>query len=120
MKSDRPLSRLEDIKNGIGQIRRLLAGKTVDEVRADSVAWAAFERFLEILSEASRHIPDGWKAEQPQIAWRQVADLGNRLRHVYRDVNPEALWNIYLNDLDPLEAAVDAMLTAHPRTDHSS
>ncbi len=102
-----------------GDIQRLVAGKTLEDVRQDEVAWAAFERFLEVISEASRHIPDDWKAEQPQIPWRQVADLGNRLRHVYSDVNPQALWAIHLNDLDPLEAAIDAMLAAHAPKDSS-
>ncbi len=119
MTDDRGLSGLEDIKGGVGRIRRLVAGKTLDDLRRDEVAWAAFERFLEVISEASRSLPDGWKAEQPQIPWRQVADLGNRLRHVYRDVNPQALWAIYENDLDPLEAAIDAMLAAHTPKDSS-
>jgi uncharacterized protein with HEPN domain len=72
---------------------------------------------LEVVSEASRFVRDDWKTEQPQVPWRQVADLGNRLRHVYRDVNPRALWAIYEHDLDPLEAAIDAMLAAHAPKD---
>ena len=119
MKSDRAFSRLEDIKDSIGQIRTLLAAKTLDDLRADRFAWAAFERFLEIISEASRHVPDGWKVKQGQIPWRPIADLGNRLRHVYRDVNPQAPWDIYLNDLNPLEAAIDAMLAPHSSKDRS-
>ena len=120
MTDNRALSGLEDIKGGVAKIRRLAAGKTLDDVRKDEVAWAAFERFLEVISEASRLIPQDWKAEQPQIPWRQVADLGNRLRHVYRHVNPQALWAIYEDDLDPLEAAIDAMLAAHAPKDSAS
>ncbi len=117
MTDDRALSRLEDIKDGIAQIRILAAGKTMDDLRGERAGWAAFERFLEIISEAARHLPAEWRAEQPQIPWRQVADLGNRLRHVYRDVNPRALWAIYEDDLDPREAAIDAMLAAHAPKD---
>jgi uncharacterized protein with HEPN domain len=113
----RPITRAEDVKDAIEQTRLLLAGRTMDEARSDRVVWAAFERFLEIVSEASRHIPDDWKRDQSEIPWRQVADLGNRLRHVYRDVNPQALWLIYERDLDPLEAAIDAMIAAHAPKD---
>lgn len=74
---------------------------------------AAFERFLEILSEASRHVPDEWKREHGAVPWRQVADLGNHLRHAYHRTDAEALWSIYEDDLDPLEKVVDVMLTAH-------
>jgi len=66
------------------------------------------------VSEASRNIPDKWKNELGEgIPWRQIAGLGNLLRHAYDQVNAEVFWQIYENDLDPLEAAIDAMLAAH-------
>jgi len=70
---------------------------------------AAFERFLEILSEASRHIPEEWKADYSHIPWRQVADLGNFLRHAYHKTDLEVLWSIYENDLQPLELVVEQL-----------
>jgi uncharacterized protein with HEPN domain len=42
-----------------------------------------------------------------------VANLGNVLRHAYEQVNVDVLWSIYTDDLDPLEAAIDAILAAH-------
>ena len=78
---------------------------------ADAVTRAAFERFLEILSEASRSVPDEWKAEfGPKIPWRSIADLGNALRHAYHRTDTRLLWSVYEDDLGPLEAAIDAML----------
>ena len=76
----------------------------------DAATRAAFERFLEILSEASRHIPDDLKEEFSEIPWRQVADLGNFIRHVYHKVDMEVLWSIYENDLDPLENVVRKLI----------
>lgn len=111
---DRALRRLADIQENIRAIRRLLEGKSLEDVGQDLATRAALERFLEIISEASRHLPDHWKANQPDIPWRQVADLGNLLRHAYRHVELRPLWDVYLDDLDPLERAVDAMLAAHP------
>lgn len=118
---DRAIFRLRDIKQSIVQIRELLTGKTFDEMYADAVIRAAFERFLEILSEASRHVPEDWKATHgPEIPWRQVGDLGNVLRHAYHRTDVKALWSVYEDDLDPLEAAVDAMLVVHDRSDDRS
>jgi uncharacterized protein with HEPN domain len=75
-----------------------------------------FERFLEIPSEASWSIPDEWKQEfGPSIPWRQVADLGNVLRHAYHRTDLLLLWSVYENDLGPLETAIDAILAAHDR-----
>ena len=56
---------------------------------------AALERFLEIVSEASRHIPMELKAASPLIRWRRIADIGNHLRHAYQHVDVDILWGIY-------------------------
>ncbi len=88
----RALFRLQDIKEAIGRIRVLLDGKTFDEMYADPNVRAAFERYLEIASEASRHVPDSLKQQHgPNIQWRSVADLGNVLRHTYHKADARAL-----------------------------
>jgi uncharacterized protein with HEPN domain len=72
---------------------------------------------LLIISEAARSVPPGWKEEHGgSINWRGLEDLGNRLRHVYQHMNTAILWSIYEHDLDPLEAAIDAMLAAYGDT----
>ena len=118
--SERAVLRIGDIKHRIVAIRELLAGRSAADVEQDDVVRAAFERYVEIISEASRSLPGAWKAEHPDIPWRQVADVGNVIRHVYDAVDLPTLWAIYENDLDPLEAAVDAMLAAHAPKDSSS
>lgn len=107
---DRTYWRLMDMKNAILEIRKLLTDKTSNAVSTDMATRAAFERFLEILSEASRHVPENWKSEHQDIPWRQIADLGNFIRHVYHQIDLDILWAIYTDDLDPLERVVDLLL----------
>jgi uncharacterized protein with HEPN domain len=102
--------RLKDTKKAISAIRKLLSGKSLSAVRHDDDTQAAFERYLERLSEASRHIPTEWKAEFPGIPWRQIADLGNFMRHGYDKVDLGVLWSIYESDLDALEPVIDQLL----------
>jgi len=75
------------MQKAISEIRRLLEGKSVNTLMSDAATRAAFERFLEILSEASRHIPEDLKNEFSDIPWRQVADIGNFIRHVYHKID---------------------------------
>ncbi|HEY6633545.1 MAG TPA: HepT-like ribonuclease domain-containing protein [Rhizobiaceae bacterium] len=93
--NDRTIYRLQDIMDAIDQIDGLLEGKTFEDAQADRVLRAAFERFLEILSEASRHIPDELKQLEPDVPWRRIGDIGNHLRHAYQRVDAEILWNLY-------------------------
>lgn len=108
---DRTYWRLKDMKAAISDVRALLDGQKIAVLYSDRSTRAAFERFLEILSEASRHIPDDWKSEFSNIPWRQVADLGNFIRHAYHKIDMEILWSIYENDLAILEHAVDEFVT---------
>ncbi len=103
---DRTNFRLQDIVDAIDHIHALLHGKSYQNLVADKVSKAAFERFLEILSEASRHIPEAMKTGRPDIPWRRVSDIGNHLRHAYDRVDSEILWEVYANgDLAVLREA---------------
>lgn len=108
----RPLSaRLDDINVRIAHIEIMLADRTIDDVREDEIAVAALERFLEVISEASRHLPARMKDARPEIPWRRIADLGNLIRHAYQHVDIKLLWAIYTDDIGPLKEAVAALTT---------
>lgn len=113
---DRISRRLRDILDALDQIDLLLGGRSYADLEDDRVARAAYERFLEIVSEASKHIPDDMKATAPHIPWRSIRDIGNRLRHAYRDVDHVLLWDIYAkNALADLRGAVESMLSQSGR-----
>jgi len=111
---ERAVYRLLDIKEAIRQVRLALNGMTYDQLLADSLRLAAFERFLEIISEASRHVPLEWKQTHgAQVPWQNIASIGNVLRHAYPEINYGVLWDIKEVHLAQLELAVQAMLDTH-------
>ena len=92
---DRVIGRLADILQAIEDINLLVEGKTLNDLEADRFVRAAFERFIEIISEASRHVPLEMKNSRPEVPWRQIADIGNHLRHAYTSISAAVLWDIY-------------------------
>ena len=102
--------RLHDILQAIDDINSFLIDRTQEDLKHDRQFRLALERGLEIVSEASRHIPDDIKARNAQIPWERVADLGNWLRHVYHRVDMGVLWNIATNDLAVLKSCVEQLL----------
>lgn len=102
-------SRLRHMLDAILSIERLTAGKTFQDYKADSDLGAAVERYLERLSEASRHVPDELKARHPNIDWRGVADIGNALRQAYDAIVDRRIWAVISDDLAPLKSAVEDM-----------
>jgi uncharacterized protein with HEPN domain len=102
--------RLVHIVTAIEDIRALLRGKSRADFAADLMLRLATERLLEVISEASRHIPEDVKSSENQIPWQRVADLGNWLRHAYHRIDADILWNIAENDLEPLKGFVERII----------
>lgn len=94
--------RFEHIETAIGNIRKITNGHTRESFANNLVVRLAVERLLEVISEASRHIPAEAKAQEPSIHWRRLADLGNRLRHAYHETDAGLLWEMIEHDLEPL------------------
>lgn len=49
-------------------------------------------RALEIISEASRRLPDELFRRHPEIDWADVAAAGNVYRHEYEAVDETLIW----------------------------
>ncbi len=84
---------LDDILRSIAWIEQDIEGKTFAAFERDRRLRQLIERNLEIVSEASRHIPSELKARAPKIPWREIAGIGNVLRHDYGGTDPRILWD---------------------------
>ena len=93
--------RLRDILGAIGEIAAMLAGSTLDLFTADKLRRMATERYLEVVCEAPRRLPDDVKREAPNIDWRKMIDFGNVLRHAYHATRVDIIWDIVQNDCRP-------------------
>lgn len=100
---------VSDILTAVGYIEADTEGFDLESFRADRKARQLTERNLEIISEASRRLPDSLKAQASDIPWDKIAGIGNVLRHDYFNVAMEVLWSICQDDLPPLKAAMRRM-----------
>jgi uncharacterized protein with HEPN domain len=109
MPSENPRQRLHDIRDNVALIERFTAGLSEEEFLADRKTSYAVTRALEeIISEASRRLPDDVKGRHDAINRRALAALGNVYRHEYEQVNDRFVWRTIRNHLAPLRDAVEA------------
>lgn len=100
---------IEDILDHIEQAQSFVGDMTFEQFRDDKKTQRAVERCLEVISEASRHVPDDVKDKHPQIPWKDVAASGNVFRHVYRSVAVTIVWDTVKVHLPPLDAVMRAI-----------
>ena len=98
----------------VAAIEAALSTISFAEFAANWVMRSAVERGIERISEASRHIDPALLAEHPEVPWRQVADIGNWLRHAYEQVDPDQIWKVVKTDFGPLKSAIAAILAKLP------
>jgi uncharacterized protein with HEPN domain len=101
---------LRDILHHIDLAENFSAGFDRSSFKCDAKAVYAVTRCLEIISEASRRLPDEMKARHPTIGWKQMAGAGNVYRHDYEDVAAEFVWETVVRALPPLRAVIEAEL----------
>jgi uncharacterized protein with HEPN domain len=102
--------RLVHILKAIEDIRALLHGRSRMDFASNLTLRMAVERLFEIISEASRYVPEDMKAQEKEIPWQRMADLGNWLRHAYHRIDADILWNIVEIDLEPLKRFVERII----------
>lgn len=115
-----PIARLTVIVEAIALIRAEMADVSVDDFEPDKRKRWIVERGIEIISEASRRLPDAMKARHTDIPWKKVAGIGNILRHDYEHVAHDVLWHAVLQHLPPLEKACRDELTTEQERERRS
>ena len=101
---------LEHIREAIDLIEQYVGGRQRQDLDREPMLRQAIERNIEIISEASRRLPAVMKTRHPEVPWRDIAAIGNILRHEYPAVNRDIIWRIVTQDIRPLATAVDALL----------
>jgi uncharacterized protein with HEPN domain len=106
MSSKNPAQRLRDILENIEAIQVFISGVDFKRFSEDRKTLYAVTRALEIISEASRRLPNELKQRHPNLDWVAIAGAGNIYRHEYEAVDELQLWNTARLELVGLREAV--------------
>jgi uncharacterized protein with HEPN domain len=76
----------------------------------DETLQRAFVRSLEIIGEAAKKVPDSFRVEHPDIEWRAMAGMRDRLIHDYFGVDYEIVWDVVQNHIPELRRQIATIL----------
>ena len=63
-------------------------------------------RNLELIGEAATHIPEIVRSAHPEIPWRQIIAVRNRVIHAYLGIDDDIIWSIIRDDIPVLLVAL--------------
>lgn len=98
---------LSDMRDAIHAAREFSRGVTFEEFRNNREKQFAIIHALEIIGEAAKGVPASVRDDYPDVPWRDIAGMRDRLIHGYFSVNLERLWNTVQQDLPHLEEMIN-------------
>jgi len=104
------LVKIRHALDAANKVIEFLKDKTKDDLHNNEMLSLAVVRLLEIVGEAVVGASPEFKDQHPEIPWREMTALRNRLIHGYFDINLDIVWDTVVNDLPPLAIALEKLL----------
>lgn len=104
------LDYVEDVIKAMNDVTGFVEGMGYDDFAADKKTVYAVIRAVEIIGEAVKKIPDKVKADYPQIPWKEMAGMRNKLIHEYFGVDIKRVWSTVKKDIPNLEPLFNKIL----------
>jgi len=104
-------SYLADIYEQSENIMKATERMSYEEFLGDALYNAGLVRFFEIIGEATKHVPDDFRNEYPEIPWRKISGLRDRLIHDYPGMNLKYVWTLATVEIPVLHRQIGEILT---------
>jgi len=97
---------LKDILEAIESIEKFVEDISFEEFREDDKTASAVIRKFEIIGEATKQIPDDIKQKYPEIPWKEMAGMRDRLIHLYFGVDYNLVWTTIKNRIPIVKSLI--------------
>ena len=100
-----------DILSSIQEIEEFISDMEFEEFIKDKKTINAIIRSLEVMGEAVKKIPEEIRDRYPNIPWRYIAAMRDKLIHEYHGVDLEIVWEVIKKEIPPLKPKFEKIAT---------
>jgi uncharacterized protein with HEPN domain len=105
-------TRLRHMMEYAQKLLEFSSGKTQSAIASDEILSLAIVRLAEIIGEAAANVSEEKQQQYPQIQWRKIIGMRNRIVHAYFDIDMEVVWQTITQDIPALVSQLDEVFKA--------
>ncbi len=103
--------RLKHMLDAARDVISFTQNKTRSSLDTDKMLGFSLVRCIEIIGEAASKITKQSYDEFPQIPWKKIINMRNRIIHAYYDINLDVVWSTITEDLPPLIVELEKIIS---------
>ena len=85
-------------------------GISLEDFIENPVLMRAFVRSLEVIGEAVKNLPDEFRKKYPEVPWKEIAGMRDKLIHEYFGVNYRIVWKTVQQEIPKLKEQVEKIM----------
>lgn len=101
---------IEDILDGMNKAEVLLEGVGYSQFESDFRINFAVVRSLEIIGEAAKRQPEEVRQEYPDIPWKGMAVMRERIMHGYDNVDLQIVWDVVKSNIPQIKPKIERVI----------
>lgn len=90
--------------------QEFIHGITFEQFCGDKKTVNAVLRAIEVIGEAAKGIPEDMRSRYPEVPWKEMAAMRDKVIHFYFGVNKEIVWRVVKDRIPSIRPVIEAIL----------